>query len=121
MFYPKLYKLIVDIIIWMFEIIENYLFILTLSITIAIGIIAFILTALSLWFSYKTNIYSFIRLINNKSLILTMNKQEAIKLFSELISKIYNSTDLTDDLLKEIEKDLKKSTHYYLENNIIEN
>lgn len=37
-----------------------------------------------------------------------MEKQEAITLFSELITKIYNSTDLTDDLLDEIEEDLKK-------------
>lgn len=37
-----------------------------------------------------------------------MKKQEAIKLFSSLITKIYNSTDLTDELLDEIEKDLKK-------------
>lgn len=37
-----------------------------------------------------------------------MEKQEAIKLFSELITKIYNSTDLTNELLDEIEIDLKK-------------
>lgn len=37
-----------------------------------------------------------------------MEKQEAIKLFSSLITKIYNSTDLTDELLDDIEKDLKK-------------
>ena len=36
-----------------------------------------------------------------------MKKEEGIKLFSELINKIYNSTDLTDELLCEVDEDLK--------------
>ena len=36
-----------------------------------------------------------------------MKKEEAIKLFSDLITKVYNSTDLTDELLDEIDNDLK--------------
>lgn len=37
-----------------------------------------------------------------------MNKEKAIKLFSELITKIYESENLTNELLLEIKKDLKK-------------
>lgn len=36
-----------------------------------------------------------------------MNKKDAIKLFRDLINKIYISTDLTDELLNEIDVDLK--------------
>lgn len=53
-----------------------------------------------------------------------MNKKDAINLFRDLINKIYISTDLTDELLNEIDTDLKlidsilPKKQYYRELNI---